>query len=349
MKKLLYIIGLIPLIVACKKQQPDLPPDFNYKIQPIAITSNVNVGAYYSNYAAADWAKKYTNTPLQGEYNSLTASVMQQQRLWADSAGVDFFIFNWNGTSAGNPLLSSFITGRTSKVTMVINYNTAHLSVTNASPLTGAKLTTMISELKTLAAAHFNNDYYFKVDGRPVILITPLNLSTTNAASIDYTTVIPALKQAMTAIGVNLYVIGEITSGWLPPARYAAATRMMDGVDLSNWATNVYDRSVFMPSYTDLNWKNWRDSTSAWKNDFVPCIFPGYNDKVMTPASTNITINRSAEFYTDMCNVAKGNMGSKRIVLVNSWNNFQLGTTIEPAKEYGSTYLNITKSQFKIN
>ncbi len=41
-------------------------------------------------------------------------------------------------------------------------------------------------------------------------------------------------------------------------------------------------------------------------------------------------------------------MSKKRIVLVNSWNNFQVGTTLEPAKEYGTTYLDITKKEFKV-
>jgi hypothetical protein len=50
-----------------------------------------------------------------------------------------------------------------------------------------------------------------------------------------------------------------------------------------------------------------------------------------------------------MCNVAKRNMGISRIVIIDSWNHFQYGTTIEPAEEYTTDYLDITKEQFKIN
>jgi hypothetical protein len=313
----------------------------------VAITEDVNVGAYFYNYTATDWAKKYTNTPTLGEYSALTASVMLQQRKWADIGGIDFFIFSWNGAASGDPLLNSFINGRTEKVKMIINYNTAHLSATNASPLTGAKLTTMINELKTLATNHFDKDYYFSVNGQPVILITPLNLSSSALSSIDYTTVMPQVRSALSAIGVNIYVIGEITSGWLPPQRYSTAIKSMDAVDLSNWSTDVYDRYVFFNTYSDQNWKNWTDSTTSWNVDFTPVIFPGFRDKVMTPASKLYDVGRTPEFYIDYCNVAKRNMGKKRIVLVNSWNNFQFGTTLEPATEYGTTYLDITKNQFK--
>ena len=350
MKKLIYIAaGALALLTACKKQDNYLPPNFNYKIDQVNITENVNVGAYYYNYAAADWAKKYTNTPVNGEYSSTDPVIMAQQRAWADQAGVDFFIFNWNAAPANDLLLNTFLQGRNNKVKMVINYNTAHLGATNASPLQGAKLTTMINELKTLAATHFNQDYYYKVNGQPLILITPLNLAATAATSINYATVIPALKQALSAAGVNVYIIGEITSGWLPPVRYASAIKAMDAVDLSDWSTDVYDRATFMASYTDQNWKNWTDSTSKWNKDFVPCIFPAFNNKATVPASKLFNIDRSTAFYTDYCNVAKRNMSGKRIVFINSWNDFQMGTTLEPAKEYGTTYLDITRKQFKIN
>lgn len=348
MKKLFNISCLIIVLVSCKKQDQYLPPNFNYKIEPVAITENVNVGAYYFNYTAADWSKKYTFTPEKGEYNALTPAIMDQHRQWADQGGVDFFIFNWNGAATGDPLLNSFVNGRNSNVKMVINYNTAHLAATNSSPLTGAKLTTMINELKTLATNHFTKDHYFKTGDQPVILITPLNLSSSATTSIDFTTVIPAVKQALSSVGVNAYIMGEITTGWLPPQRYVTATKVMDAITANNWSTDVYDRFVFFNAFIDQNWKNWTDSTSTWKVDFTPVIFPGFNDKVMTPASKLYDIGRTPEFYTDFSNVAKRNMSRKRIVLINSWNNFQFGTTLEPAKEYGSTYLDITKKEFKV-
>ncbi|HEX7847933.1 MAG TPA: glycoside hydrolase family 99-like domain-containing protein, partial [Chitinophagaceae bacterium] len=117
----------------------------------------------------------------------------------------------------------------------------------------------------------------------------------------------------------------------------------------SNWSTDNYDRSVLFNPFSDMNWKNWTDSTTQWGIDFTPCIFPGFNDKKFAPTSKLYDIGRTPEFFTDYCNVAKRNMGSKRIVLINSWNHFQMGTSLEPATEYGTTYLDITKTQFKLN
>jgi hypothetical protein len=348
MKLIVSICAIVILFASCKKQEEHLPPDFVYDIPQVDINQNVNVGAYFYNYAAADWNKGYVDTPLLGKYSALNAATMAQERTWADSAGVDFFIFSWNGATAGDPILNSFVTGRNNNVKMVIDYSTAHLSATNGSPLTGVKLRTMINEFKNLAANRFAQDYYYKIDGRPVVLITPLNLSSSASTSIDYTTVIPELRKSLDSVGVNPYIIGEITSGWLPPVRYANAIKMMDAVTLTDWSTNTYDRSVFMAPFVDQNWKNWTDSTKTWSMDFVPCIFPAFNDKALTPASKLYNIDRSDKFYIDYTNVAKRNMSSNRLVLINSWNDFQKGTALEPAKTYDRTYLNLTRKQFKL-
>lgn len=352
MKKYISMLVVLGIIFhACIDENEFLPPEFNYPIPQTTISKNAVVGAYYFNYVAADWVKKYTNTPQLGEYSALTETVMKQHRAWADQGGVDFFIFPWNGSS-GNPLLTSFVTGRTENVKMVINYNMAHLSATNASPLTGAKLNTFINEFKDHANNHFTKDYYYKLDSKPVVVINPLNLATSAANSIDYPVVIAALRTELKNAGTELFLVGEITSGWLPPQRFSKAIKAFDAVVLSNWIPSGnygYDRAVFYPAFSDQAFKNWNDSTKTWNLDFVPLIMPGFDDKVMTPASKNFNIERSAQLYTDMCNAAKRNMGPKQLVFINSWNNFQMGNTIEPTQEYGVEYLQITKTQFKVN
>ena len=352
MKKILYFILASLIIVSCRKADEYLPTEeFNYKIPQVDITENVFVGAFYHQYSTTDWAKKYTNTPVLGQYNALDPAVMAQHRTWADEGGVDYFAFPWNGSS-NNALLDNFVASRAENVKMVIHYNTAHLGATNSSPLTGAKLETMINELKAHASNHFTKDYYFKIDNKPVFLITPINLSSSAASSIDYTTVIPAVRAGLNDVGVDAYIVGEITLGWLPPQRYAAAIKAFDGVVLRDWKADGnygYDRAVFFQSFSDLAFRNWSDSTTKWGMDFVPCIMPSYNDKTMTPSSKVYNLDRTEAFYTDMCNVAKRNMSESRLIMINSWNHFQYGTTIEPATEYTSDYLDVTRNQFKIN
>lgn len=348
MKAPLYLIVTFLLLAGCQEENEYLPTNFNYDIPPEEITEDVSVGAYYYPYETETWTTPSAFSPLAGEYRSLNPEVMTQQRDWAAEAGVNFFIFDWNNTPEDEALLNNFISGRNNAVQMVINFNLAHLNATPDTPLAGEKLDTLVSELRQLATEHFTKEYYFTTNGQPVVLISPINQPISVSGSLDFPAIISALREALTAAGVELYMIGEITEGWLPPQRYSESLRAMDAVVLKDWSTENYDRSVFFASYSDQNWSHWNDSTMVWGVDFVPCIFPGFTDKAMNPESVLYDIDRSEEFYSTYSQVAKRNMSDRRMVLINSWNNYSLGTAIEPTQEYGTTYLEITKSQFKV-
>lgn len=334
-------------MLSCRKPKEYLPPDFNYEIPDIPVTEDVNLGAFYYSYQTTDWNKGLADTPVLNKYNPLDASVMEQHRKWADAAGINFFIFNWDSPTA-NSLIDNFINNRSQSVKFVINYNVAHLKATNSAPLAGAKLATLKKEIYDLAVKYMNSDSYYKTGNLPVLMFTPLNLAANAANSIDYSLVLPAIKDTLSKIPMNIYLIGEATTGWIPPQRLSKSRDFVDGITLSNWATAVYDQYVFLPSYTDMNWANWRDTLGVTgKTDFIPCLFPAFNDKKLTPTSKNYDFPRTEKFYKDFANVAKRNIGKKRIVIINSWNDFQKGTTLEPAISYGESYLHLTRQFFK--
>ena len=112
--------------------------------------------------------------------------------------------------------------------------------------------------------------------------------------------------------------------------------------------TGLFGNYAFF-SFVDLNWANWKTTISKWNTDFVPCIFPSYNDRINSTSSYKYTFGQDGETtdYINFCNVAKRNIGSKNIVLVNSWNNYQKGTNLEPTEENKSEFLKITRNQFK--
>ncbi|RYE59460.1 MAG: hypothetical protein EOP48_00815 [Sphingobacteriales bacterium] len=351
-KHFLQIIGCILLfaIVSCKKESAtDLTSEFKYSIPPVKLTSSARVGAYYFNYTSTDWAKVQPDTSLLGKpYNVLTdATIMPKQLTWADEGGVDYFIMKWNNGSTDNTLLNTFVSARTSQsVKMVISYNTAHLSATNASPLVGTKLVTMLNEFKTLVQNYLSKDFYYKIDNRPVILLTPLNLSSSALTSIDYKYVTDTLRVELKKVGIDPFIIGELTTGWTAPANFSPSLFSgMDAVVLTNWNTADYDRWWAFYSYNDLNWKNWKTTLEAMNVEYAPCIFPGYNEP---NAPTQRILERTDENYTDYCNVAKRNMGKNRLVIINSWNDFSKGTALEPSVKYKKQFLEITKREFKV-
>ncbi len=337
-------------LMACKKETQLIDKDkYVYDIPAVKLNDNAKVGAYYFNYTATDWAKTHSDISLLGKpYNAVTdATIFPKQLTWADEAGVDYLIFKWNASATDNSLLNAFAAGRTTQnVKMVIGFNAAHLSATNASPLTGAKLQTMINDFKTLVTQHISKPYYYKIGDRPVILITPLNLSSSALTSIDYKTVIATLRTEFTALGLNPYFIGELSTGWVAPVNYDInALTAMDAIVLSAWNTADYDRWWAFTSYLDLSWQNWKSFLTKSNVEFIPCIFPGYNE---VSTATQRVFERTAKTYTDYTNVAKHNMGKNNMVIINSWNDFTKGNALEPSTKFNKEYLELTKQAFKV-
>lgn len=352
MKKIMIYILSVVALSACKKTETQLPDASKYKypIPAVKMTVNASVGAYYLNYISTDWSKAHSDTSLLGKpYNAVSdASIFPKQLTWADEAGVDYLIFKWNASATDNSLLNAFSSRRTNqKVKMAIAFNTAHLNATNAAPLTGAKLQTMVNEFKSLLQQHISKDYYYKIGDRPVVLISPLNLSSSALTSIDHTTVMLTLRTELTALGVNPFFIGELATGWAAPANFNQdALRSMDAIVLSNWNTADYDRWWAFHSFVDLNWKNWKTTLDSYNVDFVPCIFPGYNEP---SAATQRVFERTEANYVDFANVAKGTLGKNNMVIINSWNDFSKGTALEPTKKFNKQYLELTKRELKLS
>lgn len=323
---------------------------FFYPIPETTLTEDVHLGAYYSVYGEKEWKLGYVENPELGEYDiSANPELMSKQFKWATIGGIEYLILKWDNKDLDNKILDYFAQYHTSDgPRMVICYNIAHLQGTNESPIIDEKLNKMIDELTVLYGKHMSKNYYFSFNNRPVIMITSLIPSSSQLNAIDFQIVMGKIREFFSSLGVNPFFIGEIPTGWKAPQTYKKNILAMDAVVLTNWAPNDYDRSYAFCSFNDISWKNWCDSTSAWKKDFVPCIFSAYNDLKSNPKSKNIPVERSEKFFIDYCNVAKRNLGKNRFVIVNSWNDYNKGNTMEPTTEYGDTYLSILKEQFTV-
>ena len=283
MKKItIILLGFIALLAVSCDKDDHLAPDkskYVYDIPQTDLPVDAIVGAYYTNItSSSSWLKSgkkiYAGTPLLGEYLSTTSGVLQQQLAWADEAALDFLIVTWDAASADNTLITNFKSVRAAtnaKVRLVINYNTKHLKVSNDKPLQEEEnLNKMINDFTNTLVPLFNDEVYYKMNGRPVILITPSNLSSSALKSIDYSLVIPALKKAVSELGYDLYTIGEFTTGWVAPVNYEEhQIASFDGVTVNDWSTNMYDRYYAFFSFVDLNWANWKTTISKWNTDFV--------------------------------------------------------------------------------
>lgn len=357
-------------LFSCKKEDDNLPPNWYYELPDIAITQDVNIGAYYIERTAGNWATTVKDHPVlnneemgsEGGYVTASDGIISQQCQWADMAGVDFFIFPWNNTTANRNLISLFSRYREdvgAKVKIAVNFSFSQLTLglDEASKLTGsgAKFDLMVTNIKALYRELISKDYYYHLpDGRPVML-----LNGDISAGYDYALFMPAFRAAMAQFlvelraegaevsdnALNFYFIGEVSGNWIPPQRNQDAGRHLNGNFCKQWyPAKYYERWYAFYSFTDIAWQNWAEYAKGWGNDFVPCIFPEY----YVTASGSRSIERSEHGYQQFCNVAKKNLGKNRVVIINSWNDFATASALEPATEYGETYLNMTRKNFKV-
>lgn len=352
----------------CDKDNEFLPPEWNYEIPQTSLKAQTQLGAIYSNKVDINWTSAQGYTPVlnlveeEGEiistvtYTSTQDGILTRQCEMAEAAGIDFFIFNWNASDTDKGLVSAyeFYWTEQTKVKVAINYNFSHLHLTSLTG-SGDDFNKTVDEFKTLYTDLFSKEWYYRMpDGRPVIIV-----SGNNNESIVWEEFLPAFRSAMRDFTASLqetdpetadnvmdfYIIGENTTNWVAPQVHENTARCLDGNYVKNWyPSQYYERWYCFYPFTDMAWKNWSDYARKWGNDFIPCIFPEY----YTSEKGARSIERSEENFVDFCNVAKRNIGSQNIIIINSWNDFANDTALEPATEYGDIYLTLTRSNLKL-
>lgn len=356
---------MLVLMAGCKKgvAGPSIDDYFlNYPINEIPVTDNYNVGAFY--YSFNTFNANITEVPVVGKYTipngAIDPAIMSKHIDYAVQAGIDYFLFpqtSYNKDHSNfvndSVLISRFLAANTSdKMHFAVTYtfNPSSYAVTTTSPLEkdSAKLNQFFQDIEKLAP-FFQNSSYEKVDGKALLYIANANQMYSN----DNPSIYKTLRAKLSAMGVELYIVG-MQERWSPPGRYPF--RFKDCVDAVYFQSlsaqlNNWDRWYLLPQAMDQNWEYarayFKDSMNV---SFVPDISPAYNWNILQPASTNPNYPRtdSGKLYRTLCNVAKMNAdNSTRLILIDSWNDWQEDMQLEPAESYGDLYLDITKQEFK--
>ncbi|GHT62792.1 hypothetical protein FACS189451_08010 [Bacteroidia bacterium] len=227
-----------------------------------------------------------------------------------------------------------------------------------AKPVEGVLLTRIehFHDFFKKVSDYFSDPNYYRINNKPVVFL--LNAQRLYAANSEklYNDMRAYVKNHC---GYDMFLIAQ-QDAWTPPARfeYFFVNGKVDAITHKNmYDQGDYDRSNWYPQLIDQNWKYSKEFfMSHWGIDYIPTIAPAFNKYVQDGANNNTyrtpIVPRSDETFITQCNVAKRNLGNTRIVLVNSFNQWQYDTTIEPTDpEYGHGYgkrcLEIVKKQFK--
>ncbi len=202
---------------------------------------------------------------------------------------------------------------------------------------------------------YFKDPTYLHINGRPVLMFSnPERLYTENSKKV-YDNIRDTIKANT---GKDVYIIAR-QAAWTPPARfhYFFMSGQVDAVTMENMCYvggSYYERIYWLNQLINENFKYNREYIAQnYGIDFMPSVAASYNMYVNNGSVNIAMVNKNPDEFRKRCNVAKMNLGKIPMVFVESLNNWQYNSQLEPTivKEgtngYGTTYLDILREQFK--
>lgn len=364
--RLSVIAAAVLSFTACVKKSdaPSASDNFlNYQINEIPVTDDYVVGAMY--YAFGTFNANVPDTPTLGRYNMpagvVAPEVMTGHIDQASSAGIDYFLFSirsfsrdYGNFKSDSTVVRSFLNANTAnkmKLALAYNWQTGVYGLSTTTPIENdkVKLEQFYQDILKLVP-YMQDANYMKVNGKTLLYIYNAQVLYSN----DNVTVYKNLRQRLSDAGIQVYLVGQ-QDRWTPPARYPFRFQnCVDAMVHQSYSTNIsdWDRFYLLPQMMNENWKYsiqyWNDN--GWNVSYVPCVSPGWNQKINTPTGLQPLYGRSdtCRLYKQLCNVAKMNADkTTRLILIDSWNDWSSASQLESAKSYGDLYLKTTKSEFK--
>jgi hypothetical protein len=359
---------------------PEVPVTSDYTVGAFYYANTV----FNANIKYTPLAGKYVVVNTTG----IAPAVIQMHIDQAVAAKIDYFIFSmrsptldFNNYRIDSIMLNSFLNApNASKMNFAISYNmtTGTLGISNSgnpdaagnargTPIeaNATKLEGFYKDFQRLGF-YLGKSNYQKINGKWLIIMNhaqDLNSSMDPSNPGSTAPLYAEVRRRLNLMGFDLYIIGEQDNWSVPNNYFFRYQNSVDAVYEANMADNkgFLDRNYVFATMCDQNFAYWKKELESWpaggltpgaKNlEFVPCIQAAYNYQITSTASTNLSVGRTADgaFYRTYTNIAKRNASASKLVLVDSFNNFQVDTQIEPTQEYGTLYMDITRQEFKVN
>jgi hypothetical protein len=352
----IIIITLFGLVFfSCSNEEsPKIEDNFLYADVPIEpVNDNYSVGSFYKSFT---WNSNVKEVPVAGKYVSNTGDPVAYEKhiKQAVDGGIDYFIFGFRSAyvATENTADVNFIntlqtapSASTQKFALSYSFSSLKLSDTRRIETAPSLVPVFLNDFK-LMLPYFKAANYMKVDGKCVVYIKDAHNLYSNSNAELY----KQLRTQMTALGVELFIIGN-QQEWTPPLRWDF--RFVNGVDAVTHNTyNIidaasYDRFYYFAKFCDQAWGYSKTRLLDFKLEYVPTISPSYNRKIVTPTDANYVFPKNVAYFESICNVARRASGVHKLVLVESFNDWNLDSQLEASVSYGDTYLSILKKEFK--
>jgi hypothetical protein len=310
---------------------------------------------YYPWYLKGDWTRhKYQGTPVLGEYGTDDPATAEKHIEWSSTAGIDALIVSWWGKDSltDKHFNKGFLQAKNiNKTKFLFIYEAFGVLDKEDGKADGivdfskpGPMKKMVADFICMRDEYFKHPSYLKIGGKSgvVLYVTRSfrNFSSENIRSLE--------KE----LGMELFLIAdEPFMGRQADPATAWNGLGKDGkpVFKAYTAYNMFESKNVLEGESALDYMR-REAFpiyARWgkKTVFCPHVMPSYHD-----FRGNRVLKGTAEDFRKMIDEVKSipsmpvGDGINRIIMVTSFNEWWEGSTIEPAAEYGSSYLEVIKS-----
>jgi hypothetical protein len=270
---------------------------------------------YYIWFNASSWSRAKIDYPLAGRYSSDQRSIMEEQILQAQAAGITGFIVSWKSTPALNSRLATLARLAVAhKFQLAITYQGQDF---NKRPLPVAQIR---KDLALLAATYANNSVFHIFGDKPLVALS----GTWNYTAEELRSITTPVRSKLLVLATEKDVEG-----------YERVAPMFDG-DLYYWSSaDPHHTPGYRTKLLDMS-----NAVHARCGMWIAPVSPGFNAKAV--GGTSIVDRRNGATLRSSWAAALAT-APEAIGLI-SWNEFSENTHIEPSVTYKGRYLDVLRA-----
>ena len=274
-----------------------------------------------------------TDYPLLDVYDSNNETVISQHIQWAKQAGIGCFIVSWWGINDFTDNASKHIREVCERDNF--NFTFYYEKSTNINQTLG--------DLTYLLNTYGNSSSFYKIDGRPVIFVYQRARDSLERGRYPFfDNGWKDVVQDLRGNGENPYVImdfGEYEYDIKSFVDYFEG--FVDGIHVYNDIPIFGISPSVGPSVVQNIYRTASDLAHSYNKTFIASIVPGFNNVVASNGNNSLVVDRQdGATYILFWQIAEASGPDG--YAVTSFNEWHEGTEIEPSREYGNQYLNLT-------
>lgn len=332
----------------------------NRNVDDQTSDERVDVAAVYIPFVGSWWDDCATDAhqPALGRYEMAQGEVVNRHVAWMREYGISTAMFNWSVMDDDEYFQNFIAAERSSEVELEMFYQ-----IGNALKWRGDRT---VKEQIDRHAEYIREEFFSREnlrsrEGRPVVSCWDVDslawggnevMADVKEGILDqwgsFDAFVEYFRSKLTVDGTEPYLIGDFHDHAIGgyPVEYAELNAQFDAA--MNWTGKLRDGET-VPwdeayEYVKETYEATRRFTDEHGMDFVPTVFPGFDDRPNTCWESERHVPRDPDHLADLLELADEYRTVDRINLA-TFNGWPEGHHVEPGtfdgRDYGTAYLNV--------